>query len=40
MPAVAALLQATPAEFAAMQRVLANTAPPSQQLLSSFSKLF
>jgi hypothetical protein len=36
MPAVAALLQATPAEFAAMQRVLANTAPSATQLLSTF----
>jgi hypothetical protein len=34
LPAVATLLQATPAEFGAMQRVLANTAPPGAQVLS------
>jgi hypothetical protein len=35
LPAVAALLQATPGEFAAMRRVLANTAPPGAQVLSA-----
>jgi hypothetical protein len=39
LPAVATLLQATPAEFTAMQRVLANTAPPGAQVLSTLGRL-
>jgi hypothetical protein len=39
LPAVAAVLQATPAEFGAMRRVLAATAPSSTQMLSMFGRL-
>jgi hypothetical protein len=39
LPAVAAVLQATPAEFGAMRRVLAATAPPSTQVFSMFGRL-
>lgn len=39
LPAVAAVLQATPAEFAAMRKVLAATAPPATQVMSMFGKL-
>lgn len=40
LPAIAALLQATPAEFNAMKKVLANTAPPSTQMLSALGLKF
>jgi hypothetical protein len=39
LPAVAAVLQATPAEFAAMRKVLAATAPPATQVLSALGRL-
>jgi hypothetical protein len=39
LPAVAAVTQASPAEFAAMRRVLANTAPAGQQMLSSLMSI-
>lgn len=39
LPAVAAVLQATPAEFAAMRKVLAATAPPATQVLSVLGRL-
>jgi hypothetical protein len=39
LPAVAAVLQATPAEYAAMRKVLAATAPPATQVLSTLGRL-
>jgi hypothetical protein len=39
LPAIAAVLHATPQEFAAMRKVLAATAPPATQMLSVLGKL-
>ncbi|WIA17304.1 hypothetical protein OEZ85_014171 [Tetradesmus obliquus] len=39
LPAVAAVLQATPAEFGAMRRVAAATAPPGTQVLGVLGRL-
>lgn len=39
LPAVAAVLQATPAEFAAMRKVLAATAPPGTQMRSVLGRI-
>ncbi len=39
LPAVAALLQATPAEFAVLKRIISNTTtPPAMQMLTSLGK--
>jgi hypothetical protein len=40
LPAIAALVQASPAEFHVMKRVLANTAPATTQVLSALGIRF
>jgi hypothetical protein len=40
LPAIATLVQASPAEFHVMKRVLANTAPPATQVLSALGIKF